>query len=255
MLLLAATSLLLAIARPPEPASEQEIQQLMAGKWLPQCASASRCCRAWKTKVDQSARLLMAQSAAQKRFSWASLTTTTTRAYDMFEPVWSCESRERLPASMGDGPKWMCGMPEVAVSNRPCLVYSFGSNGDTKFETAVKTAAPRCDIHTFDPTLGNGGKRQAVRVAEKQGILTFHNLGVADKDGYIRHIDMARQTEPALVAQLESDPATKEAIYASHPAHSLQSVMHSLGHANRTVDIFKCDIEGWEHKVFMATKE
>ena len=222
----------------------------MAGKWLPQCASASRCCRAWKTKVDQSARLLMAQSAAQKRFSWASLTTTTTRAYDMFEPVWSCESRERLPASMGDGPKWMCGMPEVAVSNRPCLVYSFGSNGDTKFETAVKTAAPRCDIHTFDPTLGNGGKRQAVRVAEKQGILTFHNLGVADKDGYIRHIDMARQTEPALVAQLESDPATKEAIYASHPAHSLQSVMHSLGHANRTVDIFKCDIEGWEHKVF-----
>jgi hypothetical protein len=87
----------------------------MAEKWLPQCASASRCCRAWKAKVDQSARLLMAQSAAQKRFSWVSLTTTTTRAYDMFEPVWSCESRERLPASMGDGPKWMCGMPEVAA--------------------------------------------------------------------------------------------------------------------------------------------
>ena len=74
-------------------------------------------------------------------------------ALDIFEPVWSCESKERVGipryGAFGDGPKFMCGVDQLT---EPCLVLNIGSNNEVSFEKALHEMT-RCEIHTFDPTL------------------------------------------------------------------------------------------------------
>ena len=142
--------------------------------------------------------------------------------YDGFEPTWSCEARERIPDTTGDGPKWVCG---IRALKDPCLVYSFGSNGDTSFERAVKKFAPACNIYTFDPTLSRA-KRAHVDKAEEQGILTFVNVGISNHDG---EFQLGKQ---------------------KFAAKSLATLRRTLGQETSFVDLFKIDVEGNEYDVF-----
>ena len=70
-----------------------------------------------------------------------SLNTTkmVKQSYDILEPVWNCETAERVPRTSGDGPKWMCGTDILGIVPKPVgkpLFYSFGSNGDASWEIA-----------------------------------------------------------------------------------------------------------------------
>ena len=97
------------------------------------------------------------------------------------EPYWWCPHGLALVGTHGDGVKWTCGLGLLAtrpprardahaVANNtanarrgaiggdrgallpppPCVVYSAGSSGDTKFEAELR-ARTACEIHIFDP--------------------------------------------------------------------------------------------------------
>ena len=46
------------------------------------------------------------------------------------------EPGARLQAGLGDGGKWVCGV-RTLLQQRPCVVYSFGSNGEANFELSL----------------------------------------------------------------------------------------------------------------------
>lgn len=159
--------------------------------WVGQCRPArpAACCAAWSTKVRRAFELVRHQSSAEppmlQRWNSGALgdAQNSRNAYDLLEPTWSCESRERVPSNFGYGPKWVCGLRTLKSTGPapPCLVYSFGSNGDVSFEQGVKAAAPNCHIFTFDPTL-SAEKLAVVRGAEKRGLLKFVDVGLGDRD-------------------------------------------------------------------------
>jgi hypothetical protein len=136
--------------------------------------------------------------------------TTDKSAFDALEPLWSCESRERVGGferyiATGDGPKFMCGLTQLGS---PCLVYNIGSNNVLNFEQAMHNLT-RCEIHSFDPTLTepySGGAYSA-----------FHAIGVK---------------------------GWQHAPFAVKP---LLDIIASLGHGGRRIDVLKIDCEGCEY--------
>ena len=73
----------------------------------------------------------------------------TFSALDYWEPEYACGEDERVPAIVGDGPKWVCGPDALPL---PCTLLSLGSNLDDSFERAMHARA-RCLAHIVDPTL------------------------------------------------------------------------------------------------------
>mmetsp|Transcript_32887 Transcript_32887/g.79561 ORF Transcript_32887/g.79561 Transcript_32887/m.79561 type:complete len:346 (+) Transcript_32887:49-1086(+) len=155
---------------------------------------------------------------------------TKQTQFDPFEPDAVCFTEERFGSdseqrydAFGDGPKFICGADVITNKNleakrrneKPCLVYSIGSNNDIQFEKSVHGFLG-CETHTFDPTLKEEfkGKEYA----------TFHPWGIG-KDG-------------ATVKFRKSHTWT---------AKSIESVMNTLGHMDRTIDILKIDCERCEY--------
>jgi hypothetical protein len=69
-----------------------------------------------------------------------------------WEPSFTCLHERRIGGN-GDGPKWVCDPHRIDPDN--CLVYSFGSNNEFSFEEAIlRDISAKCEIHTFDPTIG-----------------------------------------------------------------------------------------------------
>ena len=215
-----------------------------AFSWREQCLPrhTTTCCRAWKAKVKKSEELLRLQldqvpawlTAVHTPGSSLFDAATSIVAYDLFEPTWICEAAERLPPKFevgnGDGPKWVCGVDALATLP-DCLVYSLGSNGDTSFESGIKQRAPRCEIHTFDPTLDKPWQLESVHAAEAAGWLRFHAVGISDVDGTFAIQD---RTFPAL---------------------SLPSLKRSLSHGTgRHLDLLKVDVEGAEHRMLASAE-
>jgi hypothetical protein len=167
----------------------------------------------------------MAQEPVWLR-SWTKWPRPIVVAYDLFEPTWSCEARERIPVRYGDGPKWVCGLDTLQHQQPSCLVYSFGSNGDVGFERAIKQRVPACSIYTFDPTLSVApDKHQAVTRAQEAGVLTFVELGISDEDGLMQYHN------------------------TSFPAAKLSSIKKRLGHTHAPITLLKMDVEMAEHRI------
>ena len=70
---------------------------------------------------------------------------------DFFEPEYSCCSEIRVPATIGDGPKWVCGA-EHFHPKKDCNVLSLGSNFDDQFERGIFDIT-NCTSYIVDPTL------------------------------------------------------------------------------------------------------
>ena len=68
---------------------------------------------------------------------------------NQWEPEYSCGDEARVPATIGDGPKWICG---AALFRAPCTLVSLGSNFDASFEQAMHEIAG-CRAYVVDPTL------------------------------------------------------------------------------------------------------
>jgi hypothetical protein len=111
------------------------------------------------------------------------------------------------------GPKFICGVDVIAQKSHRsegCLVYSIGSNNDISFEMGIKNFMG-CETHTFDPTLNDPfvGDEYA----------TFHPWGLGT-DG-------------------------EEMVLGTHnwTAKSMDTIVHELGHRDRTIDVMKIDCE------------
>lgn len=152
----------------------------------------------------------------------------------MFPPVLPCFwSFEKTPsvAVLHDGGKWICGLQEThALRSLPgrrygvskhyeksCIVYSMGSANKFHFEQRVRSIAPGCEIHTFDPTGAETGDGKAYYD-------TYHGdygFGGADSSTKYRF-----------------------------PVKSLGTIVKELGHSH--VDYLKIDVEGFEWEFFDA---
>ena len=116
----------------------------------------------------------------------------------------------------GDGGKWVCDPWRLAVSEAPCLVYSFGSRNDFSFENSLLEILPDCEVHTFDHT------SNPPRPSDNSCIV-FHKLGLA------------------------SDAAT-----STDDLHTLGQIMTELNHTGRHIAVLKVDIESAEYPVFKS---
>ena len=127
-----------------------------------------------------------------------------------YQPTFTCQHERRI-GGLGDGPKWVCDPHRIPRDS--CLVYSIGSNNDFSFEQSVlNEISDKCEIHTFDPTTGKNP-------SNKPPSVHFHPWAVGSK------------TE---VNKLGWEVKT------------IQDIISSLGHNDRTIDILKIDCEGCE---------
>ena len=177
---------------------------------------------------------------------------TSDQFFYMFTPVLPClwTFEKEPPANVRrDGPKWLCGLQQVHQSRSkpnvdykafntethgfqkihydnsrsnggdavpPCIVYSMGSNQHFDFESRIRTIAPGCEIHTFDPTSKESG------------------VGKEFYDQY--HGDYG-------FGGVDSVSGTSSGA-GRFPIKSLGTIMKELNHNH--VDYLKIDVEGYE---------
>lgn len=124
----------------------------------------------------------------------------------IFEPVIHSTDEDRV-GRLGDGGKWVAHLK--SLDKRPCVVYSFGSNGDTSFEEDVDfLTQKRCEIHTFDPD------PRFSRIWRGSPSNVHYHSWAIDTGEY-----------------------------------SLRNIAYSLGHIKSGIDVLKIDIEGSEYRV------
>ena len=129
-------------------------------------------------------------------------------ASNHWEPVFTCQ-HERRVGRWGDGGKWVCDPHRITKNKQSCLVYSVGSENDFSFEEGVwLDVSPECEIHTFDPTIGEQPSNLSA------GNIHFHPWGLAAQD--------------------------------NGTSKTLPSIVKDLGHTGREIDILKIDCEGCE---------
>lgn len=92
-------------------------------------------------------RAVLDQEVMSLYSSWSSC-----NLYNLWEVVARCPLEARV-GRLGDGGKWLCN-PKRLLNKPSCVIYSFGSNGDTSFEDAIHAMLPSCQVHVFDPTPG-----------------------------------------------------------------------------------------------------
>ena len=102
-----------------------------------------------------------------------------------------------------------------------CLAYSFGSNGDFEFEEEVLRQDPRCEIHTFDPTMEVGERRAAIQTSIKRAsarlqasIRVHRGFGLAHFDG-MGDIPHPRK-EKATIFRMATLPTIMQELGHSH---------------------------------------
>ena len=136
---------------------------------------------------------------------------------DPFRDFYRCPGITEKVGALSDGGKWVCGV-DTLLQRPDCVIYSFGSNGDTSFEE-VLLQTTKCSVWTFDPTLNAA---QQAKINAVPG-LHFAPVGLADMDG---DMDIAGKVRPV---------------------RTLATLMRERGHA--WVDVLKMDIEGGEWAV------
>ena len=139
---------------------------------------------------------------------------------DPFRDFYRCPGIVEKVGSMGDGGKWVCGV-DTLLQKPGCVVYSFGSNGDTSFEEAILEHTA-CSVWTFDPTLNEEALRRVLAVPG----MNFTSVGLSNVDGEL---------------------ALKDAL---RPVRTLRTLMKERGH--EWVDLLKMDIDHAEWPVLNA---
>lgn len=133
------------------------------------------------------------------------------KRFDALMPAFpdACEL-SRVGLKDWDGGKWICGLEKIPDSKeRPCVVYSIGSNDQYDFEGVVRETT-NCTVETFDCTA--------------EGALP----------GYMR--DRVRFHKICLGNPADADAA------AGMKFMTLRQIMAMLGH--EYVTLLKADIEG-----------
>jgi len=58
--------------------------------------------------------------------------------------------------TLGDGGKWTCGVDRIAKQDK-CVIYSFGINGESSFESSLLKRAPGCEAWGYDYSVKSWG--------------------------------------------------------------------------------------------------
>lgn len=125
----------------------------------------------------------------------------------------------------GEGGKWLCGLNlfESISQQRPCIIYSYGIEDDTSFESAFlqRTKHKHCQLYMFDPTID--GKSTSVQALLEQypNRAFFHRIGLS----YENMIISTKGTYRTLKSEMDL-------------------------HNHKFIDILKVDIEGNEFPTF-----
>ncbi|KAI0246470.1 methyltransferase domain-containing protein [Lactifluus subvellereus] len=142
--------------------------------------------------------------------------------WDFFIPAFQCPHRIERIGQRADGGKWMCGVDRVAKQDK-CVIYSFGVNDDSSYESTLLRRAPGCEVwgydysvHRFSPELSED--------PELSKRAHFEPWGLAGTDNHT-----------------ESD---------YYKYWTLDSLMRHNGHT--FIDILKVDIEGGEFDALAA---
>ncbi len=112
-----------------------------------------------------------------------------------------------------------CRAPQREITDRPCIVYSFGSHGNDIFERHIQELNPRCEIHVFDPT------------STPLERYNFHSVGICAHGKSFRVKGRYRSK--------------------SYPCKQLPDIMRELNHTS--LDVLKMDVEGSEWDIIAAT--
>jgi len=133
------------------------------------------------------------------------------RVWDYFDPLVDCPVRERI-GGFSDGGKWVCKNQDLTG----CIIYSFGSAGNTGFETEM-IDKHGCKTFTFDPN--------PLSDPPVEKGMCYFKVGLGPTpDGW--EVEINRVMYPTL---------------------SLMEIAKALNHS--TIDILKMDIEGSEFSV------
>jgi hypothetical protein len=135
-----------------------------------------------------------------------------------WQPTLICPSQTRI-GHESDGGKWICGIDALAArtGGDRCLVYSLGSNNEFSFEEAVLSRTNNnCEIHIFDHTV------EKWNVPETAKSVHTHSYAIVSEE---------------------------HARAKGAPYMSFKDIQRKLGHENRSISLFKIDIEGSEYAV------
>lgn len=146
-----------------------------------------------------------------------------------WDPAFSCAMEDKI-GNVGDGHKWICDVDRLK-SQKECIVYSVGSNGDFSFEVALQKRLPSCVIHIFDLDDFTSSMPRGLKAH-------FHHWGF--KPSYYTN---TTEWDTGFSTQPWSDPARPHLKFKT-----LDETMDTLGHSR--VDIFKIDCEGCEWQSF-----
>ena len=184
----------------------------------PSAPSAAALAAAYARQREAGDRLLSSMRAAPDAWTRGIVHSTHGALWvDPFRDFYRCPGVVEKVGRLSDGGKWVCGV-DTLLQRPGCVIYSFGSNGDTSFEEALLNTT-KCSVWTFDPTL------DASKLAKVNAVagLNFTSVGLADLDG-----------EMAIAGNVL-------------PVRTLHTLMRERGHT--WVDLLKMDIEGWEWTV------
>ncbi|KAH8988086.1 methyltransferase domain-containing protein [Lactarius akahatsu] len=76
--------------------------------------------------------------------------------WDFFVPAFQCPHRVQRVGTLGDGGKWVCGLDRVVKQDK-CVIYSFGINGESSFESTLLKRAPGCEAWGYDYSVNSWG--------------------------------------------------------------------------------------------------
>ncbi|KAI0338258.1 hypothetical protein BDW22DRAFT_1432708 [Trametopsis cervina] len=141
--------------------------------------------------------------------------------WDYFIPAFQCPHRVQRVGTLADGGKWFCGVERYTRQRAPCVIYSFGINGESSFEAQLLKAAPQCELWGYDFSVSSFGPEI--------------------------------ENDPDLKARSHFFPYAlggEDIERAEQPTYTLQTLMKQNGHS--FIDILKIDIEGAEFQSLSA---
>ena len=141
-----------------------------------------------------------------------------------WDPDFACLHKTSLGGA-DHGHKWVCDPHRL--SQKDCLVYSVGSNGDFRFERALQEVAPHCEIHVFDP-----GNYSDTAMTDWQVNMTYHAIGL--KPSY---------ATPANLTETNLSLENLNSLGDTSQWKTLPQIQDELGHIGRRIDVFKIDCE------------
>ncbi|XP_015918887.1 probable methyltransferase-like protein 24 [Parasteatoda tepidariorum] len=184
------------------------------------------CCAFWLPDVRLWCKFGEYNNKARSIDSFLLLREKERASYDrlmryILHPQAPCQTIQILGGKKGrnkkfDGDKVICLEPGPGLGE-DCIVYSFGISNDWSFDESIHDKFG-CQVYSFDPSMG-------IEDHDHTKDIHFFNMGVGEFDGKINVGDQMWNMR------------------------TLDTIIHQLGHKNRTIDVLKLDIEGAEYVV------